>query len=159
MAFDRHWQSKVNFYICNVIGHEGPKSLLSELIGQGLATTLMATDVTRCRGQFGELTVSISLTNKGVDNYKEVLVLLFSYLDQIKKEGVQEYFFDELKIMGHTIYNTVGGGTAVRTAMSKAQLMAQMCDNDMPKWLISKDFIYVFFNRGLIEKTLIEMTP
>ena len=88
MSFDKHWQSKVNYYISNVIGHEGPKSLLSELISQGLATTLMATDITRCRGQFGELTVSISLTNKGVENYKDVLVLLFSYLDKIKKEGV-----------------------------------------------------------------------
>lgn len=32
VPFDKFWRKKVNFYICNVIGHEGPHSFLSELI-------------------------------------------------------------------------------------------------------------------------------
>lgn len=36
------WRSKPLNYISHVVGHEGPNSLLSELIKQGLATSLSA---------------------------------------------------------------------------------------------------------------------
>jgi secreted Zn-dependent insulinase-like peptidase len=35
------WHHKNLMFLGNAIGHEGPNSLLSELIAQGLATTLM----------------------------------------------------------------------------------------------------------------------
>jgi len=36
------WREKPNSYISTVLGHEGPNSLLSQLISEGLATALMA---------------------------------------------------------------------------------------------------------------------
>lgn len=36
------WRSKPLHYLSHVIGHEGPNSLLSELISQGLVTGLSA---------------------------------------------------------------------------------------------------------------------
>jgi insulysin len=38
------WRSKPLNYISHVVGHEGPNSLLSELIKQGLATSLSASE-------------------------------------------------------------------------------------------------------------------
>lgn len=67
----------------------------------------MATDMTRCRGSYGELTVTISLTKKGVESYKAVIMLLFSLLEVLQKEGPKQYFFDELKVMSEALYHTV----------------------------------------------------
>ncbi len=36
------WREKPNSYLSSVIGHEGPNSLLSQLISEGLASALMA---------------------------------------------------------------------------------------------------------------------
>jgi insulysin len=41
------WRSKPLSYISHVLGHEGPNSLLSELIKQGLATSLSASEKSR----------------------------------------------------------------------------------------------------------------
>jgi len=46
-AASHKWQSKPLNYITHVIGHEGPNSLLSELIKQGLATSLSASTTAR----------------------------------------------------------------------------------------------------------------
>lgn len=59
----------------------------------------MATDITRVRGTVGELTVTVSLTKKGVEQYQWVLTMLFSFLNNLRKQTPQRYLFDELKIM------------------------------------------------------------
>jgi secreted Zn-dependent insulinase-like peptidase len=64
-----------------VIGHEGPKSLLSHLIELGLATSVFAADDQRVNHKNGVITVSISLTKLGLQNYTQVLGLLFGYIE------------------------------------------------------------------------------
>lgn len=41
------WESKPNSYISHLIGHEGPNSLLSQLIKEGLATSLSSSSSQR----------------------------------------------------------------------------------------------------------------
>lgn len=45
--FQSKWMHKPQYYITHVIGHEGPNSLLSELIKQGLALSLSCGTETR----------------------------------------------------------------------------------------------------------------
>ncbi len=63
------WRSKPLNYISHVVGHEGPNSLLSELIKQGLATSLSSAEKSRLNQQKGGMGISIGLTEKGVAEY------------------------------------------------------------------------------------------
>ena len=85
-------------YLANLIGHEGVGSLLSELKSRQLVDSLGAGK------QFDNkhramLTISMSLTEKGLSHQSEILELLFTYIDLIKQKGIQKTYFDELAKM------------------------------------------------------------
>ena len=81
-------------YLGNLVGHEGAGSLLSQLKAEGLAESLSAGSGLAWRG--GALfSVNISLTEKGVQNYSQVLQLLYAYMDMIREEGPQKRLYDE----------------------------------------------------------------
>lgn len=74
------WESKVNNYLTHVLGHEGPNSLLSELVKEGFATGLMASSSNRLYNRDGEIKIDITLTKKGVKHFKWVLSLVFAFI-------------------------------------------------------------------------------
>lgn len=68
-------------YVSHVVGHEGQNSLLSTLIKEGLATSLSAGEMQRLNKQQSGLQISVSLTDKGVKNWEEVLKLTFAFIN------------------------------------------------------------------------------
>lgn len=46
------------------------------------------------------MNLDITLTNKGIAAYEEVLELAFAYVDMLKKQGIQQWVFDELRLIG-----------------------------------------------------------
>ena len=58
-------REKSSSYFSHSIGHEGPNSLLSQLIKDSLATGLSAGSSSRLNQAFDMFSVSISLTDKG----------------------------------------------------------------------------------------------
>lgn len=88
------YDAKPVSYLANLVGHEGEGSLLSQLKAEGLAEGLGAARGLGWPG--GELfSVSISLTEKGVSDYRRVLQLFFAYTDMLRKEGAQQWLYDE----------------------------------------------------------------
>lgn len=88
------YRAKPQAYLGNLVGHEGPGSLLSRLKVEGLAESLGAGAGLAWRG--GDLfSVSIVLTQHGAAEYERVLQLLFAYLDMLRKEGPQKALYQE----------------------------------------------------------------
>merc|ERR1712023_75115 len=80
------YRAKPMAYLGNLIGHEGEGSLLLALKDEGLAEGLAAGEGLSWRG--GSLfSVTVSLTERGVEEHERVLALLFSYLDMLREEG------------------------------------------------------------------------
>jgi insulysin len=93
-----HHASKPDKLIAWLLGYEGKGSLLSQLKAEGLALGLSA------GGGFvhpnvNSLNVSVSLTQVGVERYERVLELIFSYVDLLKKRGIDEATFKERQTM------------------------------------------------------------
>ena len=81
-------------YLSNLVGHEGEGSLLSQLKAEGLAESLAAgTGLTWPGG--GLFSVSISLTEKGREQYSRVVELFFSYVKMLRREGAQQWLYEE----------------------------------------------------------------
>ncbi|MFV1872542.1 MAG: insulinase family protein [Oleiphilus sp.] len=87
-------ESKPLNYIANLVGHEGKGSLLSKLKSMDLVDSLSA------GAQFDSheksmFMISMSLTQKGLSNYQDILNIVFDYLALLKKEGIKKRYFDE----------------------------------------------------------------
>ena len=88
------YDAKPVSYVGNLVGHEGEGSVLSQLKAEGLAEGLSAGSGLGWPGG-GLFSVSISLTERGVQEYQRVLQLFFAYMDMLRKEGAQQWLYDE----------------------------------------------------------------
>ncbi len=87
-------ESKPATLVGSVIGYEGQGSLLSKLKEEGLALGLSAGGG-YSHPSINSFSVSISLTQKGLDEYERVLELVFAYIRLLKEEGIRKYTFEE----------------------------------------------------------------
>lgn len=91
-----YFREKPLTQIANMLGHEGRSSLLSALKSEGLAESLWAGE--NDYGPYGSsFVVSIALTEKGQANPELVKAWVFSAIDLIKKSGLDQWRFEELK--------------------------------------------------------------
>jgi insulysin len=81
-------------YVSNLVGHEGEGSLLSQLKAEGLAESLAAGAGLGWRGG-GLMSVNVSLTAQGVEEYQRVLQLLFDYTRMLREEGPKAWLYEE----------------------------------------------------------------
>jgi len=90
------YKSKPTHYLSHILGHEGPNSLLSYLIDEKLAVSLMSYE-SRMEADTEFLTAEIELTEKGLKQYDRVIELAGAFAKLMQEKGPQEYIFEELK--------------------------------------------------------------
>lgn len=94
-----HLGEKPLNYIGHMLGHEGQGSLLSLLKDLGWAENLSAG--ARHRDRHDALfQVSIELTELGVRATDQIVALAFHTIEQLRRDGVSEWRYRELKQMG-----------------------------------------------------------
>lgn len=99
-----HYRTRPGSYISHLIGHEGENSLLSLLIDEGLALELSCGPDDDMR-LFSFMNVTIKLTKKGLKNVNRVLGFVFQYVDMLQREGVQQWVFEESKLLNKLNFN------------------------------------------------------
>ena len=85
-------------YISHLIGHEGPGSILAYIKAKGWANGLSAGGMPVCPGS-AFFSISIKLTEEGLDKYQEVVKVVFQYISLLKETPPQEWIFKEVKGM------------------------------------------------------------
>ncbi len=93
-----HQFTRPRSYIGNVIGHEGPGSLLSELKRQGWVTGLSAGGSTQTRAA-DTFDISIGLTADGVDHVDDIIENVFASINRLKQSGLPQWLFDENQLI------------------------------------------------------------
>ena len=89
----KYHESKPYEYISQLLGHEGPHSLLSYLKEEGLGIKLLSGFEHERQG-LSVMELKIELTKKGLANYEQVLQIVYAYVNLLKSK-VCEYFWDE----------------------------------------------------------------
>ena len=82
----------------SVIGHEGPNTITACLKKENLISDL-TTSSEDFAGVFSVFKISINLTKKGFDNYKDVILKVLNYIYTLKNKNISERYFNELKNM------------------------------------------------------------
>jgi insulysin len=80
----------------NLVGHEGPGSILAELKKRGWSGTLNCDHIRYANG-FGFFEIKVDLTDEGYANMDKIVKLIFQYLVLIKELGIKEWIFEEYK--------------------------------------------------------------
>lgn len=94
---DEMWRSQPSHYISHLIGHEGEGSILSHLKEQGWVLYLGAGGSDASPGT-DFFKINMELTESGCANWERIVEVIFAYITIIKKEGVQKWIFDELRL-------------------------------------------------------------
>uniref|UniRef100_A0A0K0EQW9 Insulin-degrading enzyme n=1 Tax=Strongyloides stercoralis TaxID=6248 RepID=A0A0K0EQW9_STRER len=99
--FSSDYKHLPNDYISHLLGHEGKGSILQELRQRGWATGLSAGSRSISKGT-EMFCVDITLTNEGLDHTDEILKIFFNYIGVLKREGPQEWIYDENEKISRT---------------------------------------------------------
>jgi insulysin len=82
-------------YIAHLIGHESHGSILSVLKKRGWATSLYAYREHGAKN-FDFFKVAISLSDEGLKNWMDAVVLVFQHVKLLQMEGAQEWIYHEV---------------------------------------------------------------
>ncbi|GAA5926522.1 hypothetical protein JCM10213_002375 [Rhodosporidiobolus nylandii] len=119
-----HYATKPGRYLSHCAGHEGPGSMLAELKARGWATSLSASSDNGARG-FEFFRISISMTAAGLDNYKSILAIVFSYLELLKATPPQRWAWEEMQQLGKIGWQFKEKGQPQSTARNLASQIGE----------------------------------
>ena len=91
---NQYYSSKPLSYIAHLIGFEGEGSLMLYLKSQRWISSLAAGGGVS-GSNFREFTVSVNLTELGLEHTDEIVQAIFQYIELIKTQGIDEWRFKE----------------------------------------------------------------
>lgn len=149
-----YYKSKPLNYLGNILGHEGEGSLLAILRARGWANGLSA------GGGFSSpdnatFTVSVSLTEEGVNQVDYITALLFQFIGLAREQGIQQWMFDEQKVMADLSFRYQEPAEPISYVSSLARLQQEY----PPAELITAGYAYEQFDPQLIARILDNLTP
>lgn len=93
-----HWRCKPASIFSDLLGHEGPGSLLSCLIARGWASELYAGGGDESDG-FYKFDVHVDLTEAGFAAVDGVVSIVYAYIGMLEAHGPQKWVWDELQTL------------------------------------------------------------
>ena len=136
-------------FISVAIGHEGPYTLTSSLNKDNLCSDLLAGSTKNCK-TYMTFYVSISLTKKGFENYKEVILRTLKYIKVIQSKGINKRFYDENKQIYQMLFDYKGKGTPISVVQSCASNLMEYAPEDV----ITSTHLFGEYKESLIKKYL-----
>ena len=93
-----HYRAHPLALVSHLLGHEGRGSLLSALKARGWAEGLSA-GPGMVHTDFATFGITIQATEAGLANLREVIALVFAYLDLIREGGIEPRYYEEVARM------------------------------------------------------------
>lgn len=146
---DPFWRSQPSHYISHLIGHEGQGSILSYLKKQGWVLYLGAGGSNASPGtDFFKINMELTLT--GCQCWQRIVEVIFAYINILKKEGIQKWIFEELRLTSEAQFRYKERSPASRFTSSTAGKL----HSPIEKRYILGSSIPREFRREEIEKVL-----
>ncbi|MCB8890536.1 insulinase family protein [Vreelandella malpeensis] len=120
----QYYRTKPASLIAHLLGDESEGSLLAVLRKAGLADGLSA-GVGRGDGEHALFTVAISLTPRGAERLEDVQATLFAAVDEIRREGIEQWRFDEQATLAEQAFRFQQHGDAQSEATQLAMSLSR----------------------------------
>ena len=152
---DEHWEAKPQHILSHLIGHEGSGSLLAHLKSLGWANELSAGGHTVSKDN-AFFSIDIDLTEKGLENYKEVSHIVFQYISMLKNSLPQESIYLELEDIAKASFKFKQNGSAANTVSSLSKSLEK---EYVPIENILSTSLFRKYDPKLISKYTNALTP
>lgn len=149
-----YYLSKPTHYLANLLGHEGNGSLLSYLKQQGWADSLSA-GIGHNASDSATFHIGISLTAEGLQHRDEIIEAVFSQIEQIRSQGLNEWRFKEQQQLAQMEFDFKEKGSGVHYVTTLASQLQHYPVRD----LLQAPYIFAQYRPGLIADLLKRMTP
>ncbi|UPQ87210.1 insulinase family protein [Vibrio sinaloensis] len=153
-SVDEYYQSKPLSYFAHLLGYEGSGSLMLALKEQGWITSLSAGGGTS-GSNYREFTVSCALTPSGLDHVDEITQSVFSYLELIKSQGLDEWRYLEKQAVLESAFRFQ---EPTRPLDMVSHLVVNM-QHYQPADVIYGDFMMSHYDESLLKQLLSYFTP
>lgn len=116
--------NKSSQYVAHLLGHEGPRSLLSYLKRKGWANSLAVASSEEL-SDFEAFEIVVGLTTRGLASVEKVVEAIYSCIANMRNRQIPDYVFkevlqlEELQWRFLTRANTGGYATSLATAMQR----------------------------------------
>jgi secreted Zn-dependent insulinase-like peptidase len=141
-------------YIASLISQRSSGSLYSVLKEKGWAEELYVSDggLTYSTTTFN---VSISLTPEGLENWQTIAEMLFSEIELIRQQGIQQWYYDEQQQINEIAFQFAEKVSASTTAITLAERLQYL----EPKKLLSGLYRLPGFSPEEVETVLDQLKP
>ncbi|KAL2919739.1 metalloprotease [Polyrhizophydium stewartii] len=148
-------------YASHLIGHESKGSILSLLKEKGLSAyhnvfmQLVLIQQFRCGRGFELVRVNIELTEKGLEHYEDIVVIVLQYIAMLRSMPVQEWVFRECQAVAAIAFRfkeKSPPSSFVSHLAGNLQLYA-------PDDVISGPYLLEVFDSDAIRRVLDRLTP
>ncbi|KAJ3016137.1 UNVERIFIED_CONTAM: Insulinase (Peptidase M16) [Siphonaria sp. JEL0065] len=140
---------KPSNYISHLIGHESEGSILALLKQKGWAQDLSA-GASSGAVNFSFFKISVGLTDEGSKHWEEIVVMIFQYIEMLNEKGVQQWIYDECKILSEVRFRF----EEKRNPASFASRVAGDLHDYPPNHILSGPSVMFEMNKKHIEDVL-----
>ncbi len=149
-----YYRAKPLNYLGNILGHEGEGSLLSLLREKGWVNGLSAGGGMSYQDN-ATFSFSLSLTEVGVNRIDEISALVFQFIDLARRDGIQQWLFDEQRTMADISFTFQEPGSPVGLVSS----MSRRLQLYPPQEIITAAYAFEDYNPELYREILSYMRP
>ncbi len=148
-GMNQFYRSKPLSYFANLIGDEGPGSLLEYLKQQQLITSLSAGGGIS-GSNFREFTISCTLTKQGLASIDDIINSIFYYLELIKQSGFAKWRYQEKKAVLESAFRFQEAGRPLDVV---SHLVVNM-QNYAPEDVIYGDYMMSGYDEAQLQSLL-----
>lgn len=149
----QQWRLKPNEYVRNLITSEEQGTLGEQLRSKGLVKMITAYIDAEGYGPDGFLRVQAELTDAGLHQQDEILAAIFSYIDLIKRDGLNPDYYRELQAMRSKDFSNASKAEPLDQAVQLTMLQY-----DLPvENLLNADYVYDRYDAKAIKNLLAQL--
>ncbi|KAJ2557636.1 metalloprotease [Coemansia sp. RSA 1933] len=144
-----YYQSKPVRYLGALVGHEAKGSILSYLKKRGWATSIVSGRSPSSAEGFDMFKITSNLTELGMEHYKDVIRVIFAFIQLLLGMKPQKWVQDELRRIGGIEYRFMEKNEAIHLATTLASTMQNRYLT--PEAILSESFVIHGFDQALGE--------
>ncbi|MDW6001461.1 insulinase family protein [Vibrio mangrovi] len=153
-GMDVYYQQKPLSYFAHLLGYEGKNSLTLALKDKGWITSLSAGGGAS-GSNYREFTISMLLTEAGLEHVDEVILAIFSYIRQIREHGLQPWRYDEKKAVLEAAFRYQETARPLDTVSHLVMNMQHYREEDT----IYGDYMMQSYDEALLREILDQFVP
>ncbi len=146
---------KPNEYVTYLLGSEMPGTPAQQLKALGWISSLNASANPAAYGNYGNLTIDVSLTDAGMEQREKIVAVLMQYIELIRQQGVDKKYFSEIQ----TSLNNQFRFLEKQDGFSYASGLADAMQSVPVRNAVNSAYYYERFDAPAIRHVLNQLTP